>query len=458
MATKYDYDMLVIGGGSGGLASSRRAASYGAKAAIIESGNIGGTCVNVGCVPKKIMWYTATHQEYLHDMKDYGFEIQQTGFNWKKIKDSRDAYIERLHGIYYSNLDKDKVEHEKLHGRAKLLGPNKVEVNGKEYTAEKILIAVGSKPKKMGIPGEEHTIDSDGFFQLENLPKKAVVVGAGYIAVELAGIFNGLGCDTTMVIRNEVFLRPFDAYIRDAVFEQTKQNGVKVITDSDVTEVTNSNGKKTVHVKNKKDGTTTTIADVECVLIAVGRAADIDGLGLEAAGVALDDTDHIKVNEWQETNVKSVYAIGDVCGRAELTPVAIAAGRRLSDRLFGGKKDAKLDYDNIPTVVFSHPPMGTVGLTEEEAKKKHGEENIKIYKAGFTPMYHAVTTRKSKTAIKLVCVGKEEKVVGCHLMGIGADEMLQGFAVAVKMGATKADLDNTVAIHPTSAEEVVTLR
>jgi len=457
MATTTHYDYLVIGGGSGGLASSRRASSYGAKAAIIESGNIGGTCVNVGCVPKKIMWYAATHQENIHDLQDYGFEIQQTGFNWKKIKESRDAYIKRLHGIYYGNLEKDKVEHEKLHGRAKFVGPNRVSVNGTEYTADKILIAVGSKPKKMDIPGEEHTIDSDGFFQLEDLPKKTVVVGAGYIAVELAGILNALGSDTTMIIRNEVFLRPFDAYVRDAVFEQTKANGVKVTTKSTVTEVTNNNGKKTVHVKGE-NGAKSTIEDVDCVLIAVGRSADIDDLGLDAAGVELDDTKHIKVNEWQETNVKNVFAIGDVCGRAELTPVAIAAGRRLSDRIFGGKTESKMDYDNIPTVVFSHPPLGTVGISEEEAKKKHGEANIKIYKAAFTPMYHAVTSRKSKTAIKLVCLGKEEKVIGCHLMGIGADEMLQGFAVAVKMGATKADLDATVAIHPTSAEEVVTLR
>uniref|UniRef100_A0A8D2DJU7 Glutathione reductase, mitochondrial n=1 Tax=Sciurus vulgaris TaxID=55149 RepID=A0A8D2DJU7_SCIVU len=376
------YDYLVIGGGSGGLASARRAAELGARAAVVESHKLGGTCVNVGCVPKKVMWNTAVHSEFMHDHVDYGFQSCESKFNWRVIKEKRDAYVSRLNTIYQNNLTKSHIEI--IHGHAAFTCDPQptVEVNGKKYTAPHILIATGgvpSLPHESQIPGASLGITSDGFFQLEELPHRSVIVGAGYIAVEIAGILSALGSKTSLMIRHD-------------------------------------------------------------------------------KGIQTDEKGHIIVDEFQNTNVKGVYAVGDVCGKALLTPVAIAAGRKLAHRLFECKEDSKLDYDNIPTVVFSHPPIGTVGLTEDEAVNKYGKENVKIYSTTFTPMYHAVTTRKTKCVMKMVCANKEEKVVGIHMQGIGCDEMLQGFAVAVKMGATKADFDNTVAIHPTSSEELVTLR
>uniref|UniRef100_A0A4X1VSR0 Glutathione reductase, mitochondrial n=1 Tax=Sus scrofa TaxID=9823 RepID=A0A4X1VSR0_PIG len=380
VATSFDY--LVIGGGSGGLASARRAAELGARAAVVESHKLGGTCVNVGCVPKKVMWNTAVHSEFMHDHVDYGFQSCESKFNWRVIKEKRDAYVSRLNTIYQNNLTKSHIEI--IHGHAAFTSDPQptVEVNGKKYTAPHILIATGgvpSVPPESQIPGASLGITSDGFFQLEELPSRSVIVGAGYIAVEIAGILSALGSKTSLMIRHD-------------------------------------------------------------------------------KGIQTDDKGHIIVDEFQNTNVKGIYAVGDVCGRALLTPVAIAAGRKLAHRLFECKEDSKLDYDNIPTVVFSHPPIGTVGLTEDEAICKYGKENVKIYSTTFTPMYHAVTKRKTKCVMKMVCANKEEKVVGIHMQGIGCDEMLQGFAVAVKMGATKSDFDNTVAIHPTSSEELVTLR
>ncbi|XP_006884189.1 PREDICTED: glutathione reductase, mitochondrial isoform X4 [Elephantulus edwardii] len=376
------YDYLVIGGGSGGLASARRAAELGARAAVVESHKLGGTCVNVGCVPKKVMWNTAVHSEFIHDQGDYGFQSCESKFNWSVIKEKRDAYVSRLNTIYQNNLTKSNIDI--IHGYAAFTSDPKptVEVNGKKYTAPHILIATGgvpSLPHDSQIPGASLGITSDGFFQLEELPRRSVIIGAGYIAVEIAGILSALGSKTSLMIRHD-------------------------------------------------------------------------------KGIQTDDKGHIIVDEFQNTSVRGIYAVGDVCGKALLTPVAIAAGRKLAHRLFECKQDSKLDYDNIPTVVFSHPPIGTVGLTEDEAIKKYGKENVKTYSTTFTPMYHAVTKRKTKCVMKMVCANKEEKVVGIHMQGIGCDEMLQGFAVAVKMGATKADFDNTVAIHPTSSEELVTLR
>uniref|UniRef100_A0A8C6BGT6 Glutathione reductase, mitochondrial n=1 Tax=Monodon monoceros TaxID=40151 RepID=A0A8C6BGT6_MONMO len=376
------YDYLVIGGGSGGLASARRAAELGARAAVVESHKLGGTCVNVGCVPKKVMWNTAVHSEFMHDHVDYGFQSCEGKFSWRVIKEKRDAYVSRLNTIYQNNLIKSHIEI--IRGHAVFTGDAQptVEVNGEKYTAPHILIATGgvpSLPQESQIPGASLGITSDGFFQLEELPSRSVIVGAGYIAVEIAGILSALGSKTSLIIRHD-------------------------------------------------------------------------------KGIQTDDKGHILVDEFQNTNVKGVYAVGDVCGKALLTPVAIAAGRKLAHRLFECKEDSKLDYDNIPTVVFSHPPIGTVGLTEDEAIYKYGKENVKVYSTTFTPMYHAVTKRKTKCVMKMVCANKEEKVVGIHMQGIGCDEMLQGFAVAVKMGATKSDFDNTVAIHPTSSEELVTLR
>lgn len=458
------FDYLVIGGGSGGLASARRAAELGARAAVVESHKLGGTCVNVGCVPKKVMWNTAVHSEFMHDHVDYGFQSCESKFNWRVIKEKRDAYVSRLNTIYQNNLTKSNIEI--IHGYASFTSDPQptVEVNGEKYTAPHILIATGgvpSLPPESQIPGASLGITSDGFFQLEELPRRSVIVGAGYIAVEIAGILSALGSKTALMIRHDKVLRNFDSLISSNCTEELENAGVEVLKYSQVKEVNKTSTGLELSVVTAVPGrkpTLTSISDVDCLLWAIGRDPNSKGLNLDKLGIQTDEKGHIIVDEFQNTSVKGIYAVGDVCGKALLTPVAIAAGRKLAHRLFECKEDSKLDYDNIPTVVFSHPPIGTVGLTEDEAIHKYGKDNVKIYSTAFTPMYHAVTTRKTKCVMKMICANKEEKVVGIHMQGIGCDEMLQGFAVAVKMGATKADFDNTVAIHPTSSEELVTLR
>ncbi|MBN3321106.1 GSHR protein, partial [Atractosteus spatula] len=458
------FDFLVIGGGSGGLASARRAAELGATAAVIESHRLGGTCVNVGCVPKKVMWNTAVHAEYLHDHADYGFQGSDFTFSWRLIKEKRDAYVKRLNDIYQNNLNKAKIE--TIRGHAAFLSDPEltVEVNGKKYTARHILIATGgrpSMPSEKNVPGASLGITSDGFFELETLPRRSVIVGAGYIAVEIAGILSALGSKTSMIIRQGKVLRSFDSLISTNCTKELQNAGIDLWKYTQIKSVSKTEkGLEVTLVTKEPDQQEkiSTIQEVDCLLWAIGREPNTEGLNLKQLGVQQDEKGHIVVDEFQNTSRQGIYAVGDVCGKALLTPVAIAAGRKLAHRLFEGKKDSKLDYSNIPTVVFSHPPIGTVGMTEEEAVTAHGRDNIKTYSTSFTPMYHAMTTRKTQCVMKLVCVGKEEKVVGLHMQGLGCDEMLQGFAVAVKMGARKADFDNTVAIHPTSSEELVTLR
>ncbi|XP_033760443.1 glutathione reductase, mitochondrial-like [Pecten maximus] len=446
-----NFDYLVLGGGSGGIASARRAAEFGVKVAVVEQSRWGGTCVNVGCVPKKVMFNTAMHAEMMKHYKDYGFDVQYKGFDWGVIKKSRDAYIKRLNAIYETNLGKSKVE--TLDGKATFTDDGCVEVNGQKYSADHILVATGGHPFIPNIPGAEHGISSDGFFELEKLPKKVVVIGAGYIAVELAGIFNALGSDTSIMIRYDKVLRTFDSMVSDTVTANMEHDGVKVIRRTQTTSVRKEdNGTLTLETTGGQ------ITDVDCLLFAIGRNPSTQGLNLEKQGVKLDSKGHIIVDTFQNTDNKNIYALGDVCGKALLTPVAIAAGRRLAHRLFNNESDLKLDYDNIATVVFSHPPTGTIGLTEEEARTKHGDDKIKVYSSVFTPMYYAVAEEKHKCSMKLICLLPEEKVIGLHMVGQGVDEMLQGFAVAIKMGATKKEFDNTVAIHPTSAEELVTMR
>jgi glutathione reductase (NADPH) len=445
------FDLLVIGAGSGGIAFARRAAEFGVKAAIFEEGRWGGTCVNVGCVPKKVMFNTALHAEFIKDHKGYGFDVDVKKFDWGTIKQSRDNYIKRLNEIYKTNLDNSKIE--RIVGHAKFIDDKTVEANGQKYTADHILISTGGRPVIPDIPGAEYGISSDGFFDLENLPKKVVVVGAGYIAVELAGVFGALGADTSILIRYDQVLRTFDSMISTAVTDNLKLGGVTVVGKTNVSKVVkDSDGTLTIETDNRS------IDKVDCLLWAVGRTANADTIGLDTVGVSVDKQGNIEVDEFQNTNVKGVYALGDVCGKALLTPVAIAAGRRLAHRLFDNKKDLKLDYSNIPTVVFSHPPVGTIGLTEEEAVQKYGKEKLKIYTSNFVPMYYAVLEHKIRCNMKLICALPDEKVVGLHMVGQGCDEMLQGFGVAIKMGATKAQFDSCVAIHPTSSEELVTLR
>ena len=450
MAT--EFDLICIGGGSGGIASARRAVEYGAKCLVIEENKIGGTCVNVGCVPKKVMWNASYIAEMLAYAKDYGFEgARSYTFNWHALEREREAYIGRLNDIYNKALAKHDISY--VEGRAVFSGPGRVQVGEKEYTAPHITIAVGGRPTWPNIPGQELGIDSDGFFALKSQPKRVAVVGAGYIAVELAGVLHHLGTDTTLVIRKENFLRTFDPMIHTTLKEIMVDQGLKVepLFTPHMLEQSHDG-----LVLSSRDGKR--LRGFDQVIWAIGRTPNVDYLGIDKIGLGLDERGYIAVDAYQNTDVKGVYAIGDVTGQAELTPVAIAAGRRLAMRLFDGQKKAYLEYDNIPSVVFSHPPIGSIGLTEPEAIDKHGRDNIKVYTARFNNMFYAVSTHKVPTAMKLICLGEKEKVIGCHIIGEGADEMLQGFAVAIKMGATKADFDNTVAIHPSSAEELVTMR
>jgi len=445
------YDLIAIGGGSGGLSVAERAARYGAKCAVVEKGPLGGTCVNVGCVPKKVMWFGASIAHTMTEASSYGFEIGEKRFDWARLKRSRDAYVKGINDWYHTYLSDSNID--EIVGKARFLDARTIEAGGQQYSADHIVIAPGGAPMIPATGGAELGISSDGFFELEQLPRRSAVVGSGYIAVELAGMLNALGSDVTMLLRREHLLRNFDATLRENLMEEMLGDGIDILARTQVKKVIReADGSLCIECENGQR-----LEGFDELIWAIGRYPLTQDLNLEAAGVVMDDQGYIPTDKFQQTNVEAVYAIGDATGQAQLTPVAIAAGRRLSDRLFGGMTDRHLSYENIPTVVFSHPPIGTVGLTESVARDLHGE-SVKVYQTRFTAMYNALTERKQKTAMKLVTVGAQEKVVGCHVIGPGADEMLQGFAVAIRMGATKKDLDDTVAIHPTSAEELVTMR
>lgn len=452
------YDYIAIGGGSGGIASINRAASYGKKCAIIEVKHLGGTCVNVGCVPKKVMFYGAQIAEAInHYAPDYGFDVTVNHFDYSKLVESRQAYIGRIHTSYNNVLAKNNVD--VIRGFAKFVNKNTVEValadgGVEQITADHILIATGGRPSRPAIKGAEYGIDSDGVFALNDVPKRVAVVGAGYIAVELAGVLNSLGAETHLFVRQHAPLRNFDPLIVETLLEVMNQDGIQLHTHAIPQEVVkNADGSLTLKLENGEE------QSVDCLVWAIGREPATDVINLEAAGVATNERGFVKVDKFQNTNVEGIYAVGDIIeGGIELTPVAVAAGRRLSERLFNNKPNEHFDYNLVPTVVFSHPPIGTIGLTEPQAVEQYGAENVKVYKSSFTPMYSAVTQHRQPCRMKLVCVGKEEKIVGLHGIGFGVDEMIQGFTVAIKMGATKADFDNTVAIHPTGSEEFVTMR
>ncbi|MFO1433915.1 MAG: glutathione-disulfide reductase [Candidatus Competibacteraceae bacterium] len=445
------YDLIALGGGSGGLSVAERAACYGARCALIEADRLGGTCVNLGCVPKKVMWYAADLAHALSDAPGYGFRLERQGHDWPALKTARDAYIQRINRWYLTYLADSNVD--LIRGFGRFVDAHTLEVDGNHYSADHIVIATGGRSTVPNLPGAELGITSDGFFELTECPKRVVVVGSGYIAVELAGMFNALGVEVVMLLRGEVLLRPFDAMLRESLMAAMLASGIDILPNTRMQAVERQDDGSLLI---RCDGCHTNLhADV--LLWAVGRAARTDDLNLAAAGVPFDTDGVIPTDEFQNTLVPGIYAIGDITGRYPLTPVAIAAGRRLADRLFGNQPQRKLVYENIPTVVFSHPPIGTVGLTEEEARSIHGTA-VKIYQTRFTSMYHVFTEHKIETAMKLVCVGAQEKIVGCHIIGPGADEMLQGFAVAIRMGAGKRDFDDTIAIHPTSAEELVTMR
>lgn len=445
-----EFDLMVIGAGSGGLAAAQRAAEYGARVAVAEYGPLGGTCVNVGCVPKKVMWYAAETAHALEAAAGYGFDVTAGAHDWAGLKARRDAYIERLNGIYAGNLEKKGIT--LLRGRASLAGSNSVVVGEARVRAGRIIIATGGRPSVPDIDGAELGITSDDFFILEERPQRVLIVGSGYVAVELGGVFDSLGSEVTIATRRDGVLRDFDPLLRELLMDQMRRDGVAIETHA--TPAAAARGKDGIELQTVEGAR---LGGYDLLLWAIGREPNTDGLGLDAAGVATDEKGFIPVDEWQDTNVAGIHAIGDVTGRIALTPVAIAAGRRLADRLYGGMPERKLDYDCVPTVIFSHPPIGTVGLTEPEAHARYGDQ-VAVYESRFTPMVYAMGERKVPAAVKLVTAGPEERIVGCHVIGAGADEMLQGFAVAVRMGATKRDFDDTVAIHPTAAEELVTLR
>lgn len=450
------YDLIAIGAGSGGLSVVERAASYGAKCAVIERGDIGGTCVNVGCVPKKTMWYGANMAYTLKNSLDYGFDVSINGFNWQKLVKGRQSYISGIKNWYHNYLNENNID--EITGSASFVeanaGVNTIKVGENIYSADHIVIAPGTTPVVPDINGAELGITSDGFFALQQQPRKVAIVGSGYIAVEFAGVLNALGSDVTLLIRGQSVLSHFDSLLRDSLSKELLSSGINVINNTSVESITKAANKE-LHISCNNN---LHYEGFDTLIWAIGRRPNIDDLNLNVTGIELSERGSIKVDKYQNTNIAGLYGLGDVTGHVPLTPVAVAAGRRLGDRLFNGQTERYLDYENIPTVMFSHPPIGTVGLSEEDAIKRYGKEEIKIYQSEFTPMAYAFTTHQPHTAMKLVVLGKEEKVIGCHIIGDGADEMLQGFAVAIKMGATKEDFDNTVAIHPTSAEEMVTMR
>ncbi|WP_158379451.1 glutathione-disulfide reductase [Candidatus Williamhamiltonella defendens] len=453
------YDYLLIGGGSGGIASVNRAALYGQKCLLVEAKTLGGTCVNAGCVPKKIMWHAAQIAEMIHLYgSNYGFDTTLNDFSWQTLIKNRTAYIERIHQFYQQDLAKNKVDVVK--GKAHFIDAHTVEITTEKdnpakkiVTADHILIATGGRPKHPDIPGAAYGIDSDGFFALKELPKRVAVLGGGYIALEISGILNALGVETHLLVRHEAPLRHFDALIVSTLLEIIHNSTLKLHTKTQVSQVIkNADSSLTLQLK------TGDALTVDKIIWAIGRDPQIDQLNLSAAGIRMNDQGYIAVDKFQNTNQPGVYAVGDNTGAAALTPVAVAAGRRLSERLFNHKPDEHLDYTQVPTVVFSHPPIAMVGLTEEQAKEKYDAKAIKIYTSSFTPMYSAMGRHRQPCRMKLVCLGSEEKIVGIHGIGFSVDEILQGFAVAMKMGATKKDFDQTIAIHPTVAEEFVTMR
>jgi glutathione reductase (NADPH) len=448
----------VIGGGSGGLACAKRAAGYGASVAVIEGSRYGGTCVNVGCVPKKVMFNASHVMESIRHAKEFGITVGEVSFDWAKLKQYRDRYISRLNTIYESGLDKLKIT--RIAGFASFVDANTllIDQGPVRVRGEKIVIASGGTPSKLSIPGGEFAIDSDGFFALETQPRKVAVIGSGYIAVELSGVLNELGTDTSIFVRENSVLRTFDPMIQAHLVKSMQKHGPKLFCHH-----------VPHHIEKHEDGTFSidftngkSESGFDCIVSAIGRTPLTTGLNLPAANIASNNRGYVIVDEYQNTSASSVFALGDVAGTVELTPMAIAAGRKLADRLFGGIPAAKADYDFVPTVVFSHPTIGTCGLTEPRAIELYGSENIKIYTSDFVNLFYGTFFEgnagdKPITKYKVICLGPEERVIGLHLIGMSSDEVLQGFGVAMKMGATKADFDRCVAIHPTAGEELVTL-
>lgn len=448
--TKYDYDLFVIGAGSGGVRASRIAASHGAKVAVAEEYRVGGTCVIRGCVPKKLFVYASQFSEEFEDAEGFGWKVGETSFSWAKLIANKDKEIDRLNGIYIRNLERSGVAI--FQSRAILKDAHTVHLvgEGRDVTADKILIATGATPfLPHDVKGIEHAITSNEAFHLEDLPDHIIVVGGGYIAVEFAGIFNGLGVKTALLYRADRILRGFDEDLRVGLMDEMRKKGVDLRTHAHITEIERKGGK--LHV-TLKDGTA---IETGAVLYATGRKPHSRGLGLEEIGVSIKKNDAIEVDAYSQTSVPNIYAVGDVTDRAALTPIAIREGQAFAETVFNNNPIA-VDHSVIPTAVFSQPELGTVGLTEHEAREKFG--GIDIYKTSFRPMKHTMTGREEKTFMKLVVDQKTERVLGVHLMGPSSGEIIQAVGIAVTMGATKKQFDQTVAVHPSAAEELVTLK
>ena len=443
------FDLIAIGGGSGGLAVAEKAAQYGRKAAVIEASKIGGTCVNNGCVPKKVMWYAANLAHAVDDAADFGIPAQRGVTDWNKLVSGRQEYIGMINRYWDGYVVETGIT--RIDGTARFIDAQTVEVDGQQYTADHIVVATGGQPIVPPVPGASLGITSDGFFELTEQPRKVAIVGAGYIGVELAGVLRALGSEVTVVALEARVLETFDEMISEVLMDEMRKQGINLRLCFQVAGLAKTDQGVALDASDgeRLDG-------FDSVIWAVGRAPNTRDLELDKTGVDTRANGLIPTDPYQNTNVSGIYAIGDITGRAPLTPVAIAAGRRLAARLFDGQPQSRVDYENIPSVVFSHPPVGTVGMTERQAREQ--SDKVTIYKTDFTPMRHALSAHGVTTAMKLVCVGEAQRVVGIHLIGDNVDEMLQGFAVAVKMGATKADFDNTIAIHPISAEELVTMK
>ncbi len=443
------FDMIAIGAGSGGLSAVERASQYGKKCAVIEHKKIGGTCVNAGCVPKKIMWLAANSAVNLENVSGFGFYVLNKKFDWQTLKQARERYVQSINTYYDKHLHNLGISY--ITGFAHFVDAQTLAVGGATYSADYIVISSGSEPIIPDVSGSEYGISSDTFFQLEESPKQVAIIGGGYIGVELAGVLSLLKSKVMLFELANSILEDFDEILARTLSEDMLSRGIKIHTQTRVMQITQD--KKIMTNKGEFSG-------FDTIIWAVGRKAMTKNLALKRAGVMTDKRGFIIADDYEKTNINHIYALGDVAAKMPLTPVAIAQARRLCDRLFKQTPVQKLNYQNIPSVVFSHPAIATIGLSEKEAriKYRHTKEKVKIYTSVFTPMANALLAKKTTTAMKLVCVGVDERIVGCHIIGDGADEMLQGFAVAINMGATKADFDNTVAIHPTSAEELVTMR
>ncbi len=447
---KQHYDLIAIGGGSGGLAVAEKAAQFGKKVAVIEAHRMGGTCVNNGCVPKKVMWYAANLAHAVDDAHAFGIPATRGKTEWSRLVEAREQYISNINSYWDGYIVDSGID--RIQGYARFVDQKTVYVEGKLYSADHIVIATGGQPIVPLVPGADLGITSDGFFELTTQPGKVAVIGGGYIGVELSGVLSSLGSEVTIIAMEDRLMERFDPMISNVLENEMQRQGITTRTSFQVAALSESGSGIRVHSNEGE-----ILNGFDTVIWAVGRKANTLRLDLDIAGVDMLRNGNIPVDEYENTNVPGIYAIGDITGKAALTPVAIAAGRRLAERLFNNRPDSKVDYENIPTVVFSHPPIGTVGMTEAQAREQYGRA-VNVYMSDFTPMSQSLSAHGSTTAMKLICAGEEEQVVGIHVIGDGADEMLQGFAVALKMGARKADFDRTIAIHPSSAEELVTMK